>query len=64
MPSQVLRKIAKKPDESCAVRVQIPWSLLFIATERKDTGVLHNEAGAHVNHKQRVNACDAQNLQI
>lgn len=64
MPSQVLRKIAKMPAESGAVRVQIPWSLLFIATERQDTRVPHNEADAHVNHMQRVKACDAQNLQI
>lgn len=33
MQSQVLRKIAKMPDESVAVRVQIPRSVLLIATE-------------------------------
>lgn len=64
MPSQVLRKIAKMPDESGAGRVQIPWSLLLIATERQDTAVAHNEVGIHVNHMRRIKACDAQNLQI
>lgn len=64
MPSQVLGKAAKMPDESDAVRVQIPWSLLLIATERQDNAVAHNEAGIRVNHMQRAEACDAQNLQI
>lgn len=64
MPSQVRRKIAKMPDVSRAVRVQIPWSLLFIAEERQDAGAPHYEAGAYVNHTQRIKACDALNLQI
>lgn len=64
MPSQVLGKTAKMPDESGAVRVQIPWSPLLIATERQDSPVAHNEAGIRVNHMQTLKACDAQNLQI
>lgn len=64
MPSQVLGKTANMPDESGAVWVQIPWSLLLIATERQDATLAHNEAGIHANHMETVEACDAQNLQI
>lgn len=64
MPSQVLTKAANMHDESGAVRVQIPWSQLLIATERQDTTLAHNEAGIHANHMVTVEASDAHNLQI
>lgn len=64
MPSQVLTETTNTHDESGAMWVQIPWSLLLIATERQDTTLAHNKAGVHANHMVTVEACDAQNLQI
>lgn len=56
-------KITKIPDESSAVSVQVPWSLLFIATRDKTgQGLIMRQVYMSITF--RVKACDAQNLQI